>query len=133
METKVFTQFNPQPRVLEKGGGHLEVERVGYVPAAEMIKGMLETGKSLMLARSAQYDTKPGSHDIPDIDPMRRPGIDPAEISQIAYNLDERLQNARKKAQELAEARQKQQAEEEATRQKKLAEEEPELPLEPRP
>lgn len=66
-----------------------KVERAGYVPTNRRIAQFIEAGNRLALSRKEQFDCVDGSE--PAIDPLRKPGVDMAEVSTMHRRLKGRL------------------------------------------
>lgn len=76
----------------EKGSGEILVEQAGYVSAKQRITNLMLAGQRLLESRRAQYDFPAGSEiDESFSDPLRRPGIDMAEVSQMQMAVEDRL------------------------------------------
>lgn len=93
-------RYNSNP---EPGGGIRITEQAGYRDAKTQIEQMMIAGERLQAFRREYFDLPEGVGDA-DIDPMRKPGIDLAEASQVGRELARRMKekDTRKKAAQAA-------------------------------
>lgn len=90
--------YTKYKRPLEEGeinDGISKVEKAGYVPAKVKIENLINAGQNLQQYRREQYDIGYGEKidDNIAIDPTRK-GLDLAEASEIANEVDYRLKQA---------------------------------------
>lgn len=90
---EIYAQWkNPPKAKAEKGGGKRLVSLSGYVPLKDRIEDFMRAGVNLLRTRGGgYYDSDYG--DIDDnspVDPFRAPGVDFAEVSEAARELNER-------------------------------------------
>lgn len=78
----------------EPGGGEVITEQSGYIPPQVQIEQMILAGQRLDQARKEMFDAE----DITEINPLRRPGIDMAEVSQLALETQKSLIDQKTKA-----------------------------------
>lgn len=83
------TRYRLDPLQLEPGGGETLVETAGYVPADIRIREFIEAGIRLGEYRKEAYDFGADEEvDFSAMDPLRIPGVDPAEVTQLRYQLE---------------------------------------------
>lgn len=75
--------YKNRPKITpEVGGGKVLVETAGYIPAKKKIQELIASGQRLVDYRKSVYDSDVTPDDL-QIDPMRRKGIDLAEVSDL--------------------------------------------------
>lgn len=83
-QTKYYRTYSDH----EKGGGNRITEQAGYIPPDIQIQNMILAGKRLEASRL--YDLENGEEDG-DVDPLRKPGIDLAEVDELKAGVKARL------------------------------------------
>lgn len=97
---KFFAQWsNPPHAKSEKVDTTRHVSLTGYVPLEQRIQEMMQAGVRLNnMRQGGTYDTDlypdTDADDIP-LDPTRDKGIDPAEVTEIAYDVRQALKAQR--------------------------------------
>lgn len=74
------------------------VEIAGFVPMKKRIENLMLAGQRLVTARIEQYDFADGVDDGQEIDPIRVPSTDLAEISMTLQKVTKSLETAQKEA-----------------------------------
>lgn len=100
MPIKVFDNLNNRPEYIGEAQNTESItEQAGYVPPNVMIENMINAGKRLNEARGIfDYEKEDVSPEDYDIDPTRRPGIDPAEVDMMNREAMNRLQQQQRNA-----------------------------------
>lgn len=88
--------------VAEPNDGTVMVDTSGYIDPSTYIAQMLEAGIMLDQIRRGEYDYDGDDDDIdPDIDPLRAPWTDPADVDAFANGLQQTLENKKAAADRL--------------------------------
>ena len=82
------TPYNRPKSQGEVFNGKSMTEKVGYVPANELIESMILAGRRLNEYRAAQYDFPDGKVDDNFTDPTRVQGFDLADATAIQQKLE---------------------------------------------
>lgn len=89
----MYTQRKRPERNPEYNSGEKKVESAGHISAQQQIMNIINAGKRLTEYRKENYDFKPGEKEYDFPIPDRRPNFDMADASEIAENVNERLEN----------------------------------------
>lgn len=74
------------------------VETAGFIPMKKRIENLMLAGQRLVTARTEQFDFPDGLDDGQEIDPIRVPSTDLAEISMALQKVTRNLETAQKEA-----------------------------------
>lgn len=83
-QTKYYRNYSDH----ELGGGERITEQAGYIPPDVQINNMILAGRRLEASRL--FDLENGEEDG-EIDPLRKPGIDLAEVGELKEKVKARL------------------------------------------
>jgi len=99
----MYSPYNRPKRAPEVNSGELVTESAGYIPAKNLIEGMLQAGQRLGEYRDTMYDyqTENAPEDIEmSLDPTRTRNFDMADASAIENAVTNNLKEQEKKAKE---------------------------------
>lgn len=100
---KFYSKYNPGPVKFEVNCGETIVDAAGYISPKQRITNIIRAGERLEELRREMYDYDSDDEDDGyTIDPLRKPGLDLSEVSQLQNlalsRLRERAANKKKPA-----------------------------------
>lgn len=88
----LYSNMNPPPIRKEILSSKSNTETVGYIPINRQIENMVLAGHRLAGFRQGMYD------DTDDINPLRAPGLDFADVLNVAREVGRRMGESKRKA-----------------------------------
>ncbi len=73
------------------------VTEQAHISVSQQLEWMMHAGEILKEARQNQFDFKPGDLDDGRNEPLRRPGIDMSEVTELNADATERIKKATEK------------------------------------
>lgn len=86
--------------VVEENNGQDQCDISGYIDPSTYVSQMIEAGIALDQIRRGEYDYEGDDDDVdPEIDPLRAPWTDPADVDNFANGLAQTIENKKAAAQ----------------------------------